>query len=381
MYLLKVPQFMSFESKAWDFTKFQPPSTDHHSKFRHSDNFSAFNTALTTVRWRRSPNNPAELQSNARINRWSDGSLTLQLASDPTTQYEIDGNSLAPPQRNPLKPTPVSIRGGSKGGRQGMLLPDEKYDQTKDAFTYLSAPLVDAEALRIVHKITAGLTVKQSGLAEDDALEKLQKSLAEAANATKVQVGTSIDLAQLTEDPELGRKRAEVAEREKERARKRREAAEERNANRTGRVLGRHGLSSNRYGDAGLTIGGLEDDELGTTAGRNRTTGKGSRRPRQRRNSEYSDEEENGRKAFRATQEDYEVDDFVADDDDEEEVIEDDDEEEEELLDDPRERQRSPKRSAADDEDEDAEGEPDDEVSAPKAKRQRKIVDEDDEDE
>src|SRR5207237_3487510 len=89
LYLFKVPRFLEIEPTAWNHKNFQPPTTDHHSKGPPSEHFSAYNTAMTTIRWRRSPSNPSQLQSNARILRWSDGSLTLQFASDPLSQYEI----------------------------------------------------------------------------------------------------------------------------------------------------------------------------------------------------------------------------------------------------------------------------------------------------
>lgn len=109
LYLLKVPPFLAIEPTAFDHTKFQPPTTDHHSKQLPSDHFSAFNTATTTIRWRRSPSDYTKLQSNARILRWSDGSLTLQLANDPLTQYEVNPTMLAPPRRPPSPPSSISI--------------------------------------------------------------------------------------------------------------------------------------------------------------------------------------------------------------------------------------------------------------------------------
>ncbi|KAH0200321.1 hypothetical protein KCU90_g27067, partial [Aureobasidium melanogenum] len=107
MYLTKIPKFLSIEPRRWHHTTYQPPTTDHHSH-EAAPGFSAYNTAISTVHWRRSPSNPKNIQSNARVLRWSDGSLTLQLASNPTQQYEIEGNPLAPRQRNPAKPTPTS---------------------------------------------------------------------------------------------------------------------------------------------------------------------------------------------------------------------------------------------------------------------------------
>lgn len=378
MYLLKVPQFLSIEPQAWQTTTFQPPTTEHHSKKPASATFSAYNTALSTIRWRHSPSDPSELQSNARINRWSDGSLTVQLASDPNTQYEIDGNALAPPQRNPIKPTPISIKSGAgKGGRQGAA-DGEQYDYKKDAFTYLIVPVAEAEALRVAQKVTAGLQVRQTESGEDDAIEQLQAALAMAANATKV--GGATGQLEATEfDPELQRKNAEEYERQQMRARKKAENAQERERLKTDRVLGRSGLSSGRYG--GLNVGMLEDDEMDEGRGR-ASAGKPRAKARRRRNSEYSEDEDMGRKRFTREDSYDEEDEFIAGSD-EEEVVEDDDDPDDGIVESPR--QRSPKRDRARpaegaDEDEDAEGEPDDDVPQARTKR-RRIVDDEDEDE
>ncbi|KAK4507692.1 hypothetical protein PRZ48_001427 [Zasmidium cellare] len=378
MYILKVPQFLSIEPQAWQTTTFQPPTTEHHSKKPPSSTFSAYNTALSTIRWRHSPSDPSELQSNARINRWSDGSLTLQLASDPNTQYEIDGNALAPPQRNPIKPTPISVRAGNgKGGRQGAL-DGEQYDYKKDSWTYLIVPAQEAEALRVAHKVTGGLQVRQTESGEDDAIEQLQAALAMAANATKV--GGATGTLEATEfDPELQRKHAEEAERQQMKARKRAENAQERERLKTDRVLGRSGLSSGRYG--GLNVGMLEDDEMEEGRGRP-SAGKPRAKARRRRNSEYSEDEDMGRKRF--TREDsYDVEDEFIAGSDEEEIVEDDDDPDDGIVESPR--QKTPKRdrprpAEGGEDDEDAEGEPDDDVPQARTKR-RRIVDDEDEDE
>lgn len=365
MYVLKVPDFMSLHPKAWKPSDFQPPAADHHSK-TPSTTFSPYNTAMTTLRWRRSPTNPSELQSNARILRWSDGSLTVQLASDPTTQYEMSGNPLAPPQRNPIKPTPTSITTTSKKSAL-----DEKYDEKKDSKTYLIAPYPAVGSLRVSHKITAGLKIKQSASVVDDAITQLQTSLAAASNASRVQ-GTSGDLMIVDEDPELARRRAEIAEREKARARKRTDAQKERENERLGRASGRFG--SGRGG--GLNASMLEDEEeLGfASQGRVSKGGAKAKRPRQRRpNSEYSSDEDYGRKGFQSRADEYdEEDDFVAASD-EEEVVEDDDDEDDGI------REGTPKRSRGEDEDEDAAGEDDDEAPVQAAKKRRKVVLDDEE--
>lgn len=187
MYLLKIPKFLSIDPKSFSPANFEPPKTDHHAKSA-SSNFSAFNTAQTTVRWRRSPSKPSELQSNARINRWSDGSLTLQFASNPQVQYEINGNALAPPQRNPIKPTPTSIHtNDDKAGRRGVssqVGQHERFDPSKHAFTYLVMPLPGRGLIRVTNALTAGLTVSPRADFIDEAIINLQSDLAKASGST-----------------------------------------------------------------------------------------------------------------------------------------------------------------------------------------------------
>ncbi|KAK3623631.1 hypothetical protein LTR56_021494 [Elasticomyces elasticus] len=392
MYLLKLPDFMALEPQAWSPNNFQPPTTDHHSSKAASTSFSAYTTALTTLRWRHSPSNSEQLQSNARILRWSDGSLTLQLASNPTVQYQLDGNPLAPPQRNALKPTPVSITTStSKSGRQGYVSAtnlNEKYDQSKDAFTYLLTPSQSTSTLRVTHKITAGLSIHQPESGQDDAIERLQAALASAANATRVNgVGNSEGLELIDEDPEEKRRQAEKAMKEKVKADKRREAAVMRESERSNRALGRSG---GRSGGGGLSAGMLEGDEeggVGTTRGAagRKGVGKGGVR-RQRRNSIYSDDEDFGRKHFNVTskEDEYdEEDDFVAGSDEEEEGGEEEEDVDDGIVEVGR-RERTPKRGReVDGGDKDAEGEvdADAEGGVVERRKKRRVVEDEEEDE
>jgi len=387
LYLLKVPRFLSIEPVQFSPDTFKPPTTDHHSKGEPSNTFSAYNTAITMIRWRKSPSNPDQMQSNARILRWSDGSLTLQLASNPTTQYEMPGNALAPPQYNPSKPTPTSIADKKNGPK---IVRDTRYNPDLDSFTYLCAPYQGAQVLRITNKFTTGLKVQPSMDATDEALERLQQSLAAAAKSTNSMINTegNIGVIQITEDPELQKKKAELAEKEKIRAQKRREAQEVRERDRAGRVLGKRGAG----GAGGLTVGGLEDDdELGAGVGGGRRAGLGSKRAkprRQRRGEILTDEEEDyGRRGTNREDEYDEEDDFVAPSDEEEEVADDDDDLDEGIdlgsskkKESPRKaRPSSPKRSR----DEDADGDEAEPDGSPMARgKRRRVIDEDeDEDE
>ncbi len=358
-----------------------PPTTEHHTKEPPSSTFSAYNTAMSTIRWRHSPRNHSVLQSNARVLRWSDGSLTFQLATNPTLQYECDGHPLAPRQRNPRKPTPTSVQ--DRKSRANMA--GTHYNPNQDSFTYLASPFSSASVMRITNKITAGLTLHPSADTADDALERLQNSLAAAVRGKNLNPDGGISLLSTNEDPELAQKKAEVAEKEKVKAQRRREALETRERDRANRVLGRSGQRA-----GGLTVGTLEDDELGmgTSGGRAR----GSRpKPRRQRRDDYSDDEGYGRRKTKEDEYDEE-DEFIARSDEEEEVGADDDEEDEEELDDDDEGREkagkqgrrtkdkdSPKRGRKDDEATE-EATEDGGQAAARTKR-RRVVEDDEEDE
>ncbi|KAI9713861.1 MAG: hypothetical protein M1820_000591 [Bogoriella megaspora] len=362
LYMLKIPQFMSMDAIQFKPDTFTPPETEHHSKRPPTSTFSKYDTAATTLRWRYSPFNHGQLQSNARVLRWSDGSLTLQLASDPNTQYSIDGKPLAPPQSNPKKPTPNAkkVLKGRAVDTQGA------YDFNQDSLTYLLSPSTEAQVFRTVGKVTCGLQILPNEATTDVALERLQASLAEAVRGKNLKGDGGIDFINVMEDPEMAKKKAEVAEKEKMKAQRRREAAENRDRERSNRVLSRSGL---RPG------GGLSTDLLEGEEGGAKPRAKPKRRPR--RMDEYSDEDEYaGRR--RTKEDEYdEEDDFLAASDEEPEIVEDGDEEDED--DGIVESRRSPKRPRA----REAERETSEtgQDGSPQRTKKRRVVDEDEDDE
>lgn len=344
LYLLKVPRFASFEKNAFDHKSFHPPTTDHHSRHAASEHFSAYNTALSTIRWRRSPSNHAELQSNARILRWSDGSLTLQFANDPTTQFDIDANTLAPPQINPKIPTPTSVKFKSNKAE-------------KESYTYLVAPYEEANVMRVTNKFTTALTVVPAANLKDAALEKLQNDLAAAASRGRDDADQAISFVDVNEDPDLQRQREEATFKERQRQARAREKHEARQAERTTRTIGRTGART-----TGLSIGDLEDD-AGATRSKKPRPKNGLRR-------DWSDDEDYGR-GGKTREDDYdEEDDFIAASDEEPEIVDDDDDPDDGIM-------ASPKRSRggnANDDDDD-----DDEVVVSRTKRRRVVDDDEDE--
>ena len=310
-----------------------------------------------TIRWRRSPRDPSILQSTGRILRWEDGSFTLQLASQPLVQHELTAKLLAPPQVNPHLPTPTSI----KRPQNAKPIP---YNPDLDTHTYLAFPHESAAIVRVTNKITTSLQVQSTDdkNVEDDALIRLKESLAAATKANK---GPET-MIQITEDPELAKKKAELAEKEKMRAQKRRQNQEEKERDRANRHLGRAGL---RTTGAGLTVGGLEDDE-----GPVRPRAKPARKPR-RRNSEYSEDEEDYRNRGKTKEDEYDQDDgFLVGSDEEPEVVEDDEDEDMEMEE--EEESRAKGKAVAKEP-----APPASEEAAVRSKRKTIIEDDDDDDE
>ena len=355
LYILKQPTFLRIDPKVFTLDGFQPPTSGHHTDAPAS-NFLASQTANTTIRWRRDPNDLKMIQSNARIIRWSDGSLTLQIGSDPMEQYDLPGKPLAPPQAHPVKPTPTSLK--------GVQAKNATYDARLDSHTYLVSVHNEVGFAQITNHVTASLVVQSTTDENDDALVRLQENMAAAIRETRDGRDEGIEVIAIQEDPELAKKRAEVAEREKNRAEKRRQNQAERERERQNRVLGRAGIRS-----------GYSAADMEAEGGYSRSKPKAPRKPR-RRNSEYSEDEEDYRKG-KTREDEYDEDDgFLVGSDVEPEVVGDDSDEEAEFG-----------------EDRDAEGEDDDEVVPVPSKskeggdeavgrsKRRKVVDEDDDDE
>ncbi|KAL8730254.1 MAG: hypothetical protein Q9181_004738 [Wetmoreana brouardii] len=274
---------------------------------------------------RPSDGEPSQIQSNARVIRWEDGSLTIQLASNAREQYALSAKALAPPQTNPPKPVPTA----KKPSRIAVSAAPESYDARLDSHTYLVTTHESAQVLRITNHITASLAVQSNSVEDDDALIRLQERMA-AAKGSKIPGEGGPELVTVKEDPGLAKMRAEAAEKEKVKAQRKRQQQEERERDRANRVLGRSGMRTGGYGTGGLTVGGLEEDDGTGLSSRPSRPSKPRKKPR-RRNSEYSDDED-----FRfrgGTKEDeYDEDDgFLVGSDEEPEIVDDGSDEDEDV--------------------------------------------------
>lgn len=327
----KVPSFLKFYPEEYRSDTFTPTEWDtKNAKSEHP---------VPVVRYRRDPAT-GKMQSNTNIYRWSDGSVTMAVGDE---HYEIQTKSLAPP-------------------------PNKPYSEIQDAHYYTAAAHLSSNCLLIVGHLTEQYTVRPNHAVQDDALERLQRKMTEATKAK-----TDDIIIQTTEDPELAKRQAELAEKERNKAQRRRETA-------AAKMDG----SSSRYARGALSIGDLEGGRRGAAAGGRKRGAAGPQSRKRNRNAEYDSDDDLPGGSGR--HDEYVLDDFAVasdeegsegEEDEEEEILDDDDEEEED------EAPRRKRQRTADKEDGDADAEADlddDEAPAPASRRRRRVV-EDDEDE
>lgn len=286
------------------------------------------------------------------------------MASNPREQFALSAKSLAPPQFDQPKPTPTSI------SRPKIANGTAPYNARLDSHTYLASPHEAVALVRLTNHITSSLVVQSHADQDDDALIKLQETIAAASKGKGKTTDGGIEIVHVTEDPETAKKRAEKFEKERTKAARRRQIQEDRERDRSNRVLGRSGLRQGGY-SAGLTIGGLEDDDdMGTRRAR---PSKPKKKPR-RRNSDYSDEEEYTTRG-RTREDEYDEDDgFLVGSDEEPEIAGDPSEEEEDfdMEDEPEKPKKSLSKEAT---------EPEDAGTGGGRSKRRRVIDEDEDDE
>lgn len=325
---MRVPKFIKLHPEVYDAETFQPSEFDlSNAKSEHSRH---------VVRVRRDASTD-ELKSNTNIYRWSDGSMTICIGGE---QYEIQKKSLAP-------------------------APGKPYNELHDGHYYAAAAELGSNVLMTVGHIMEQYNVRPNKTAGDNALSVLADRMALASKGS----GSGEMIIRTTRDPELQKKQAEMAEKERNKAQRRRENA-------AAKMDGGLGRSSR----GGLSIGDLEGGGRRAAGSSRKRGAPGSTKPKRRR-PEYDSDDDLPQGVGR--HDDYDMDDgFLVASDDEEMESGADDDGDEELLEDRRRAPRSKRQRTADpdDEDEDAEGdevEPSAEASG-RARRRNVLEDDDD---
>lgn len=317
-----MPDFVKFVPEPFDPDTFEPTAWDIENARQRNPK--------PVVRWFRDRES-GELRSNANIYKWSDGSMSMSVGDQ---HFPIQKKQMAPP-------------------------PGKPYNELQDTHTYAAAAHLSSGLFMIVGHVGEEYTIGKGRSQEDEALQRMTMRMREA----RAEDGAS-RIIKTTHDPELQRKQAELAEKERMKAQRRRENA-----------AARMDAGGRSHGGGLLSIDDLEGGRR--SGGRKRGALGGSGK---RRRDEYDSDDDRPDGARR--QEDYDMgDDFIAPSDEDEEEEE---EEEEEILDDDDEdeRPRSKKRQrTAEVSDDDADGEADDDLPTGAAKqgsRRRNIIDDDD---
>ncbi|KAK4129549.1 hypothetical protein N657DRAFT_677150 [Parathielavia appendiculata] len=326
---LRVPDFIKFNPMEYKPDEWQPSRWD-------LDNANSENP-IPSIICRRDPKT-GRLQSNANFYRWSDGSVTLAIGDE---HYEIQSKPLAPP-------------------------PDKPYREVQDAHYYAAAAHLTTNSLLIVGHLTEQYTLRPNKELQDHALERLMANLAGA----KKDRGAEMIIV-TSEDPELLKKQAELAEKERMKLQRRRETA----AARADGAAGRY-----KAGGA-LSVGDLEGRRGAAGTGKKRGAPGGAKHKRRRPEYDSDDDLPSGTRRG----DNYDMDDgFLVDSDEESEVAEE-DEEEEELLDEDEEEEEDeaprPKRQRTAEPDEDAEGDEDGPTHETSRARRRRVIQDDEDDE
>ena len=314
---MRVPKFVVFEPTPYDPETFQPSQFDlANAKAEHSKHVTRVQRDSST----------GLLRSNTNIYRWSDGSVTISIGGE---QYEIQKKALAP----------------------GLNIP---YNELHDGHYYAAAAELSSNILMTVGHVSEQYNVRPNKTVGDDALSVLAEQMAAASRGAN----TRDMIIKTTKDPELQKREAELAEKERMKAQRRRENA----AAKMEVGLGRSGRGG------GLSVGDLE-------GGRRRKRGPTGAGKIKRRRPEYDSDDDLPHGVGR--HEDYDMDDGFLVDSDDEGSMEEDDDEEEEILEEEDERPRH-KRQRTAEVDEDAEGDEDDAIEATNRGRRRNVIDDDD---
>ncbi|KAI1208985.1 Leo1-like protein-domain-containing protein [Annulohypoxylon truncatum] len=337
---LKIPSFLKLQAEEYKPDTYE--ATEWDIQNARSDK------RKNVVRFTRDPET-GELKSNALIYRWDDGSVTMSVGAE---HYEIQKKIMAPGADKP------------------------HYEERDDAHYYVAAAHFTSELFVTVGHVNEQYTVNPPREIKDEAILKFNIAMEEAQRAKRR--GANM-IFTTNKDPELQKREAEAAEKERMKAQRRRENA---SARIDSRAIG----SSVNY-KSGLSIGELEGGRRG---GISRKRGAPGASKGKRRRADYDSDDDFASGAHRRNEYDRE-DDFIASSDEEEEGGGEDDEEEEDLLDDDEEeevprKKRQKTAEAEEDADADADADLDDvDVPAPAGesshRRRRHIIDDEDDEE
>lgn len=175
-WILRLPNFIKLESNPFDQDTYQGPGIDEDSTLNNREKSMGIKLEVeNTIRWRwvKGPDGRMRKQSNSRIIRWSDGTMSLQLGKE---IFDVSSN-IDLPQSAASAPRTLSQQ-ASQGSQEMASLHNISRNQ---GLTYLFAQHVKAELLQAEAPITGTLSLTPTGM-QSETHRKLVKAVGQKHN-------------------------------------------------------------------------------------------------------------------------------------------------------------------------------------------------------
>ncbi|KAG8959364.1 hypothetical protein FRC00_001693 [Tulasnella sp. 408] len=170
-WILRLPNFIKLESNPFDQDTYQGPGIDEDSTLNNREKSMSIKLEVeNTIRWRwvKGPDGRMRKQSNSRIIRWSDGTMSLQLGKeifDVSSNIDLPQSAAAAPRTMTQQASQASQE---TAGVHGL--------SRNQGLTYLFAQHVKAELLQAEAPITGTLSLTPTGM-QSETHRKLVKAV------------------------------------------------------------------------------------------------------------------------------------------------------------------------------------------------------------
>ncbi|KAG8945107.1 hypothetical protein FRC04_001173 [Tulasnella sp. 424] len=176
-WVLRLPSFIKLESNPFDQDTYQGPGIDEDTSLNNREKSMSIKLEVeNTIRWRwvKGPDGRMRKQSNSRIIRWSDGTMSLQLGKE---IFDVSSN-IELPQSASSAPRTLSQQASFQGSQEMTSAHNLSRNQ---GLTYLFAQHVKAELLQAEAPITGTLSLTPTGM-QSETHRKLVKAVGQKHN-------------------------------------------------------------------------------------------------------------------------------------------------------------------------------------------------------
>ncbi|KAG9018905.1 hypothetical protein FRB90_008486 [Tulasnella sp. 427] len=175
-WILRLPNFIKLESNPFDQDTYQGPGLDDDSSLNNREKSMGIKLEVeNTIRWRwvKAPDGTMRKQSNSRIIRWSDGTMSLQLGKE---MFDVSSN-IDLPRSAASAPRTMSQQDSFQSSQE----PSIHGISRNQGLTYLFAQHVKAELLQAEAPVTGTLSLTPTGM-QSETHRKLVKAVGQKHN-------------------------------------------------------------------------------------------------------------------------------------------------------------------------------------------------------